>query len=98
MVGWRGDNLDNLRLDLWVLGYTLIFDINNISGMGISSSVGDNLSAAVRKDGAVNSRGRISVPLLLLSKVDSRVAVSNCIVIGVDWGCVWIGLHWSWMI
>ena len=86
------------RLGFWVMCSTLVFNISNIARVGISSSVGDNLGAAIRKNSAVFSRGGISVPLLILSKVGSRIAVSNSIVVSIDRGCVWIGHNWSWMV
>ena len=87
------------RLGFWVMCSTLVFNISNIARVGISSSIGDNLGAAIRKNSAVFSRGGISVPLLVLSKVGSRVAVGNSIVVGIDGGCVRVGhCSWCWMI
>ena len=96
------NNLD--RLGFWGMGGTLVFNVSNIARVGISSSIGDNLGAAIRKNSAVFSRGGISVPLLVLSKVGSRVAVSHSVVVSIDcrdigigWLLVgWSGVVWGW--
>merc|ERR1719370_2251211 len=88
----------SMGLDVWVLSHTFVFDVSNVARVGIGSSIGENLCAAIRKDNAVLSRSGSTVSLLILSKVSARVVIGNSVVVSIDRGCVRIGHHWSWMV
>ena len=79
-------------LVFWVVGLTLVPDISNIARVAIGNRVGHNLGATIGKNNTVFTRGGISVPLLVLSKVGSRVAVSHSVVVSID--CRDIGIGW----
>ena len=80
-----------LGLILGVLGDTLVPDVSNVAGVGVSSIVGDNLGATVGKGHAVLTKGGVSIPLLILAKVGARVAVRDSILVSIDGG----GVSWG---
>jgi hypothetical protein len=82
VVGRGGGDLVS-GLVLGVLGNALIAHISNITGLGISNLVGDDLGPAVGKLDAVGSTGGIPVALLVLAKVDLGVVVGNGVVVVV---------------
>ena len=106
VVGSRGRLVGRGVLGLIgsILGLTLVPDISNIARVAIGNRVGHNLGATIGKNNTVFTRGGISVPLLVLSKVGSRVAVSHSVVVGIDsrdigigWLLVgWSGVVWGW--
>ena len=63
---------------------SLIGDLSNISAVGISSVVVDNLGSAIRKSNSVGSRGGISISALLLVEVGSAVVISYSILVRID--------------
>jgi len=75
-----------------VSGFTLVFDIGNISRVGISNSVGDNLGTTIGESYTVFTAGSITITVLILSKVGSRVVISNSIAIFVDSWAIISGL------
>ena len=80
-------------LVLGILGLALVPDIGNIARVSISNTVGHNLGTAVREGYAVLSSSRVSIPLLVLAKVGSRVRVSNSVLVSVD--CRGISMSWG---
>ena len=82
-----------LWLILRELSHTLVLDIGHIASVGISYTVGDNLSATIWKSNPVGSKGGVTIPLFILAKICTRVIVSNGILVGIDsrsvsWGCI----------
>ena len=64
-----------------ILGFALISDISNISRVLIPNIVGDNLGTTIRKIYTVFTRGSITITVLTLSKVGTRVVISDSITI-----------------
>ena len=67
-----------------IVSLTFIFDIGNISRVAISNIVGNNLSTAIGKSYTIFSIGSITITGFILSKVGTRVVISNSISISVD--------------
>ena len=84
MIGWSFLGCV-VRLIVWL---TSILDISNIARIGISNIVVDNLGAAVWKSNPVFAIGGISIPVLVLGKVDTGVVICYSIAILVDSWCV----------
>ena len=86
LVGWGG-------LVLGVLSNTLIPDVSDVARVTVSNVVGHNLGATVGEGNAVLSSSGVSIPLLILAKVGSRVRVSDSVLVSVDgWG---ISVSWG---
>ena len=79
-------------LGLGVLGDTLVADVSDVSTIGISDTVGDDLGAAVGKGNTVLAVGGIAVPGLVLAEVGARVAVLNTVLVVVGSGLIISGL------
>ena len=80
-----------------VSGFTLISDIGNISRVGISNRVGDDLGTTIRESYTIFTAGSITITVLILSKVGSRVVISDSITILVDSWAIISGLFMvSW--
>ena len=75
-----------------IVGLTLVFDISDISRVSISYRVGDNLGTTIRKGNTVFTRGSITITVLVLSKVSTRVIISNSITILVNSWAIISGL------
>jgi len=84
----------------FIVGLSFVSHISNISRVGISSAVGHNLGAAIRKSHTVLSMGGVAIPVLVCSKVGARVVISNSIAILVDgWTIIrWFLVCWSWVV
>jgi len=67
-----------------ILGFTLVSDISNISRVGIPNIVGDNLGTAIGKSYTVFARGSNTITVLTLSKVGTRVVISDSITVLVE--------------
>jgi len=67
-----------------IVGLTLVFDISDISRVSISDSVGDNLGTTIGKGYTVFARGSITITVLVLLEVGTRVVISNSIAILVN--------------
>jgi len=67
-----------------ILGFTLVSDISNISRVGIPNIVGDNLGTAIGKSYTVFARGSNTITVLTLSKVVTRVVISDSITVLVE--------------
>jgi hypothetical protein len=67
-----------------IVGFTFVSDISNIPGVSITNRVGDNLGTAIRKSYTVLSIGSITITGFILSKVGTRVVISDSISISVD--------------
>ena len=67
-----------------IVGLTLVFDISNVSRVSISDSVGDNLGTTIGKGYTVFARGSITITVLVLLEVGTRVVISNSITILVN--------------
>merc|ERR1712142_1312986 len=82
----------------FIVGFTLVVYISHISRISIGSVVGHNLGAAIRKTNTVLSSGGIAIPVLICSKVGTRVVISNSITVVVDsWFIIgWLFVCWSW--
>ena len=74
-----------------ILGLSRVGNISNISTVSISNLVVDSLDSAIRKSNRVGSRGGISIPVLTMVEVSSRVIISYTIVEGIDWCLISIG-------
>ena len=82
-----------LWLILGELGHTLVLDVGHIASVGVSYTVGDNLSATIWKSNPVGSSGGIAIPVFILAKVCARVVISNSVLVSIDcrsisWGCI----------
>jgi hypothetical protein len=75
-----------------VLGNTLVLHISNVSGLGVSHGVSDNLSPAVGKGNAVRSAGGVTVALLVLAKVHIGVVIGDSITKVIRGGLIVLGL------
>ena len=64
-----------------ILGLALVSDISNISRVLIPNIVGDNLGTTIGKSYTVFTRGSITITVLTLSKVGTRVVISDSITI-----------------
>merc|ERR1719282_1689724 len=69
-----------------ICSLTSVLNISNISGVFISHSVGNSLSATIRKINAVLTVGSIPITGLVGSKVGARVVISYSITIVVVGG------------
>merc|ERR1712165_11022 len=82
------------------MGFTFIPDISNITGVRISNLVRHNLGATIWKSNSVLSSSSITISVLILGKVGSRVIISNSIAVLVNsWliiGRLWV--VWSWLV
>merc|ERR1711970_542267 len=72
------------RLVLIIMSLTRVLDISNIATVGIIHFVVDSLSSAIRKSNRVGSRGSISISVLSILEVGSRVVISYSIVEGIN--------------
>ena len=94
---WSSDSLDHSSgdSDSWsVLGGSSVGDIldDSVSVVG----VGHGLNSAVGEVDGVAAGGGVSVPLLGLGEVGSRVVISNSVVVSVDWRLAEvINISWS---
>ena len=84
----------------WVLSNTFIFDIGNISTIGISHIVGDNLGATIGKVYTVFTISSITVTVFVGSKISFSIVIMDCISVLVhcwsffiDWS---LAISWSW--
>ena len=66
-------------LVLGVVSLTFVFNISNISSVGISNRVGHNLGTAIGKSNTVFTSGGISVTVLVGSERSTTVVISNSI-------------------
>merc|ERR1719384_494932 len=73
-----------LRLIGSIVSLTFVFDIGNISRVAISNIVGYNLGTAIGKSYTIFSIGSVTITGFILSKVGTRVVISNSISISVD--------------
>jgi hypothetical protein len=72
-----------------IVGLTLVSDIGNISRVFIANLVGDNLSATIGKIYTVLAIGSISITVLMLFKVGTRVVIEDSIAIFImSWGII----------
>merc|ERR1719471_1355269 len=56
---------------LWSIGgFTLVLDIHHVSGVAISSVVGDNLGAAIGEEDTVLTIGGVAITGLVLTKLN----------------------------
>jgi len=67
-----------------VLGFAFISDISNISRVLIPNIIGDNLGTTIGKIYTVFTRGSITITVLTLSKVGTRVVISDSITVLVE--------------
>merc|ERR1719264_1207401 len=67
-------------LVLVVVGLSLVPDVHHIAGVAVSGVVGDDLGPAVGKGNAVLANGGIAIPVLVLAKVGTRVAVLDSVL------------------
>ena len=67
-----------------ILGLALVSDISNISRVLIPNIVGDNLGTTIGKSYTVFTRGSITITVLTLSKVGTRVVISDSITVLVE--------------
>lgn len=88
MVSWSGLVISGLRFIGSILCLALVPDISNISRVGISNTVSHNLGAAIGKSHAVLTSGSITITVLILSKVGTRIVISNSVAISVDSGSI----------
>merc|ERR1712180_391554 len=86
-MGNNGSSMGNNRTRS-IGGNSFVGDLSNISTVGISSVVADNLGSAIGKSYSVGSSGGISISALILIKVGSTVVISNSILVGVDRGVI----------
>jgi hypothetical protein len=87
-----GSSVVTLGLIGSIVGLTLVFDISDVSRVGIGNAVGHNLGAAIGKSHAVLASGSITITVLVLGKVGARVVISNSIAVSVDSGTIISGL------
>jgi len=97
MVSWCWVGLD------WgwvIMGLSFVLDISNIARVGISSAVGDNLGATIRKSNTVFTSSGIAIPVLILLEAGTRVVISDSIAVLVDsWLIIgWLLVSWSWVV
>ena len=62
-----------------IFGFTRVLNIGNVSRVIISNIVGDGLGATIRKKDIVLAIGSISITSFIVSKVNTRVVISNSI-------------------
>ena len=62
-----------------IFGFTRVLNIGNVSRVIISNIVGDGLGATIRKKDIVLAIGSISITSFIVSKVNTRVIISNSI-------------------
>ena len=91
--GLWGRLVSRLWLILGELSHTLILDVGHIASVGVSYTVGNNLSTTIWKSNPVGSSGGIAIPIFILAKVGARVIVSNSVLVSIDcrsisWGCI----------
>merc|ERR1719385_537350 len=86
--GMGNNRVGNLDWSRSVGGNSLIGDLSNISTVGISGVVVDNLGSAIRKSNSVGSRGGVSISALLLIKASSAVVISYSILVSIDRGVI----------
>jgi len=100
MINCHRMGLDCIRVVWLIVSLSFVSYINNISRVSISSVVGHNLGAAIRKGNTVLSGGGIAIPVLVLGKVDTRVVISHSITILVDsWLIIrWLLVSGSWVV
>ena len=67
-----------------ILGFTLVSDISNISRVLIPNIVGDNLGTTIGKSYTVFTRGSNTITVFTLSKVGTRVVISDSITVLVE--------------
>jgi hypothetical protein len=67
-----------------VVGLTLVPHISDVSRVGISNVVGNNLGAAIGKVDTVLSGGGVVITVLVGGEVGSRVVISDSITVLVD--------------
>ena len=79
-------------LVLGVVSLTFVFNISNISRVGISNRVGHNLGTAIGKSNTVFTSGGISVTVLVGSERSTAVVISNSISVLVDSRAIISGL------
>ena len=98
MIGWGGVGLDWGWVVWLVVSFSLVPDVSNVSGVTVSNVVGDNLGATVWESNTVFSSGGVSVSVLALGKVGTRVVISNSVSVLVD---SWLIIRWlvvSWLV
>ena len=79
-------------LVLGVVSLTFVFNISNISRVGISNRVGHNLGTAIGKSNTVFTSGGISVTVLVGTERSTAVVISNSITVLVDSRAIISGL------
>ena len=67
-----------------IVGLTLVCDISDVSRVGIPNGVFDNLGTTIGKSNTVFTRGSITITVLTLSKVGTRVVISDSITVLVE--------------
>ena len=95
LVGWS-----------WVFwGWSVVWDsfvgyLGNVSGVSISSSIGDSLDTAIGKGYTVGSRGGVTVTLFVLVEVSLAVVISYGVFVSVYWRSIFVywsfAVSWSW--
>ena len=95
LVGWS-----------WVFwGWSVVWDsfvgyLGNVSGVSISSSIGDSLDTAIGKGYTVGSRGGVTVTLFVLVEVSLAVVISYGVFVSVYWWGIFVywsfAVSWSW--
>ena len=97
-----------------IVSLALILDIGDIARVSVSHLVSDDLGAAVGKGNTVLAIGGVTITGLVLSKVSTRVVVSNSVLVPVDsWAIIgwllvavdgswvvgsWLVDHWCWVV
>ena len=67
-----------------IVSFTLVSDISDISGVSITNAVSHNLGTTIGKSYTVFTRGSITITVLTLSKVGTRVVISDSITVLVE--------------
>jgi hypothetical protein len=69
---------------LWELGFTLVLDVGNVSGL--ISMVGDDLHTAIGEIDTVFSGGVVVIAVLVVGEVWAVMLISNSVVeVVVGW-------------
>ena len=71
----------------WKVGLAGVLYVGNVAAVAVHFVV-HSLNAAVRQVNVVSSMGRLSVPILLVTKVPSVVGVVYLVAVGVVGGSV----------
>ena len=100
MVGSRLVGSGVSGLVLGVVSLTFVFNISNISSVGISNRVGHNLGTAIGKSDTVFTVGGISITVFVGLEVSVCVVIIDSISVFIDcWSffVYWsLSVSWSW--